>query len=72
MNSRELRALLVVSPDEKIALALADEVNEMAKNLDHPRFQPWIARGFLKEPRVRNALIYAKVPFLSVNDPFRW
>uniref|UniRef100_A0A453SG02 Uncharacterized protein n=1 Tax=Aegilops tauschii subsp. strangulata TaxID=200361 RepID=A0A453SG02_AEGTS len=72
MNARELRALLVVSPDEKIALALADEVNEMANKLDHPRFQPWIARGFLEAPRVRNALIYAKVPFLSVDDPFRW
>ncbi|XP_020190025.1 putative FBD-associated F-box protein At3g50710 [Aegilops tauschii subsp. strangulata] len=72
LNARELRALLVVSPDKKIALALADEVNEMANKLDRPLFQPWTARGLLESPRVRNVLISAKVPFLGVRDPFRW
>ncbi|KAF7096978.1 hypothetical protein CFC21_098854 [Triticum aestivum] len=72
LNARELRALLVVSPDKKIALALAEEVNEMAKKLDCPPFQPWTARGLLESPRVCNVLISPKVPFLGVHDPFRW
>lgn len=55
MNARELRALLVMSPEENFASALANKVNEMANKLDRPRFQPWIARGFLEAPRVRNA-----------------
>ncbi|KAM3212631.1 hypothetical protein ACQJBY_065597 [Aegilops geniculata] len=72
LNAWELQELLVVSPDKKIALALADEVNEMANKLDRPMFQPWTARGLLESPRVRNVLISAKVPFLGVHDPFRW
>ncbi|XP_044959152.1 uncharacterized protein LOC123410296 [Hordeum vulgare subsp. vulgare] len=71
MNARELQALLVVSPDEKSALALAHKVNEMATKLDRPLFQPWTARGLVDSRRLRNVSNSAKVPFLNVDDPFR-